>query len=122
MALPPFIEGVRRRPGMYVSPETFDCVVSFLCGYDAAQSGGFLVGFREWLVVRADGANNLAWPGLVRLLPEDVQAEADSAKSISGLFALLEEYFDARQAHDGLRKIYVQYQDWLRRQQWHIPD
>jgi len=119
MTLAPAIEALRRHPGMYVWPETFECVVSFLSGYDAAQSGGFLVGFREWLIVRADEGNNLAWPSLVLTVIGDLGEERESAKLIDGLFDLFDEFFAIRQSGDGLRKIYAQYEDWLRHQEWY---
>src|SRR5262245_53390437 len=101
MPLRTVIETVRRHLGMYVEAETFDCGVSFLSGSGTAQSGGFLVGFREWLVVRADRANNLAWPGVLLTVVGGLEARGDSAKTINGLFDLLEEFFAARQAGDG---------------------
>ena len=50
---------------MWVSPANFGSVAAFLTGFDVALEGGFLKGFREWLIVRADGCNNLVWPGIV---------------------------------------------------------
>ena len=65
MALPAILEKARRAPGMWFRPVTFDVAVAFISGYDAALHEGPLTGLREWLIVRVDGGNNLAWPGLV---------------------------------------------------------
>jgi len=37
-------EKVRKRPGMYVYPPTFDAVVAFVNGYNEACEGGTLCG------------------------------------------------------------------------------
>jgi hypothetical protein len=120
--LPPVIESLRHHLGMYLRSETFDCVVSFLSGYDEAQSGGFLIGFREWLVVRADGGNNLAWPSLVLVVLGVPEERGESEKLIEGLFNLLEEFIAVRQSHNGLRQIFARYEDWLRRQDWYTAE
>jgi hypothetical protein len=119
MGLPPIIEGLRRKPDMFLLSTTFDCVVAFLDGYDAAQSGGLLAGFREWLIVRADDGNNLAWPGLVSLLLKDKLTSADNDRRIKYLFDLLDEFIAVRNENDGLRRIYIKYESWLRRQAWY---
>src|SRR5262245_34009149 len=36
MAYPPIFAGIRKRPGMYVTPETYDVVAAYVQGYDAA--------------------------------------------------------------------------------------
>src|SRR4051794_6854569 len=118
MGLPPLIEALRSRPGMFVNVETFDVVTAFLCGYDAALHGGLLVGFREWLIVRSDGGNNFTWDGLVRgLIGEN--SLSDETKAIELLFCLLEEFTDVRDARDGLRRILMSYERWLRKQEWY---
>ena len=119
MTLPPAIDAVRRRPGMFVTPLTFDCVVAFLTGYDIALSDGFLVGFREWLITRLDYGNNLAWPGLVEKMLEGEMIPKDESRSIERQFALLDEFIDVRDSRDGLRRIFVEYEQWLHRQDWY---
>jgi len=64
MALPAVIAHLKRYPGMFLSSVEFDGMTAFLNGYDIAQSGGFLVGFREWLIVQARTPTSrgfLAW-------------------------------------------------------------
>jgi len=121
MLLPPVIKSLRARPGMYLAVETIDCVIAFLDGYDAACEHGFLVGFREWLVVRADGGNNLAWSGLVRHILDD-DPELNATQQVAGLFELLDAFMAVRCERDGLRRIYAAYEAWLRMQSWYTPD
>jgi len=120
MGLPPLIEALRSRPGMFVNPQTLDVITAFLRGYDAALYGGLLIGFREWLIVRSDGGNNLAWEALARdLLGKNLLG--DEMKAIEMLFGLLEEFTNARDMPDGLRRIYMNYERWLREQEWYTP-
>jgi len=106
---------------MFLSSVEFDGMTAFLNGYDIAQSGGFLVGFREWLIVQANGDSNLAWSALVLRVLEKRHGLPQSDKAIDGLFDLLEEFIAIRDLHEGLRQIYVKYEGWLRRQEWYTP-
>jgi hypothetical protein len=118
MALPPVIESVRRRPSMFLHSETFDSVVAFLNGYDAAQSFCFIGGLRERIIVRANRDSNLAWPGIVLMILED----SNSPESVERLFVLLEQFIDIRDSRDGLRRIFLEYECWLHDQAWYNPD
>jgi hypothetical protein len=120
MSLPAPLEGLRRQTGMYVNPPTFDGVVAFIDGYDMALSGGLLVGFREWLIVRANEGNNLTWGALVASLIDHSHGRDDKL-SIARLFATLDEFVALRTADGGLRRIYVHYERWLRTQDWYTP-
>lgn len=120
MALPEVFEGIRRRPAMYLDPATFDTVVAFTLGYDDALSGGFLVGFREWLIVKAGDGNNLAWTGLVRSMCRC--NEVSDAEARESLFGLLAEFRAARADREGLKRIYLNYEEWLCRQSWYTPE
>jgi hypothetical protein len=121
MSLPTVIANVRNRPSMYLRANTFDVVVSFIDGYDIAISGGLLVGLREWLIVRVDGSNNMAWSGLILAALGDPAAAGDQAALIRGLFSLLEEFMTMRSGPEGLRRIYAAYEKWLKRQDWYTP-
>lgn len=108
-------ERVRRHPGMWVSPETFDSVASFVTGFDAARDGAVLRGFREWLQLYGARGSNLAWPWLVLALafPNDEPGEGslvDAAAhrhAIDTLFELFAEFDDVVGQRDGLTAIYV---------------
>ena len=117
------------RTSMYVGSESYEAVVAFLGGFDFARDGGPLGGFREWLVVRVDGGNNLVWEQLVLLaaFPEQAWAErgtfSDEANksAIAALERLLLEFLAVRE-ESGLRRIYLDHENWLRRQDWYAPD
>jgi hypothetical protein len=62
MPFPDLIASVFRRTGMYVFRPDFFRIAAWLNGYDAAlDDESLLHGFREWLVLRLDGGNNLIW-------------------------------------------------------------
>jgi hypothetical protein len=119
MSLPPELANVGKRPSMYLRVSTFDAAVSFVDGYDMALSGGLLVGFREWLIVRVDGASNMAWTALVLLALEDPEAQGEQSVLIKGLFRVLEEFVAVRDVYGGLRRIYAAHEKWLQRQDWY---
>ena len=129
MSLPPLLESVRKHPGMYLSRVEFDLAVAFLDGFDLASNGGLLAGFKEWLVVKLDFAHDLTWPGLVLLLtfpqmdsPGSQLLQGDNQKrAVESLFGLLEAFWQEREASEGLRRIYRQYEEWLKRQDWYGP-
>jgi hypothetical protein len=106
---------------MMLHPAGFDHVMAFLTGYDAAMSGGFLAGFREWLVMRAGRGTNLAWSGLVREFVGDPATRGDEAAT-RDLFAILEEFLAARDVHDGVHRIIVQHEVWLHQRGLCLPD
>jgi hypothetical protein len=120
MSLPPELAEVGKRPSMYLRVNTYDAAVSFVNGYNIALSGGLLVGFREWLIVRVDGAENRAWTELVLLELGDPEAQGEQSALIKGLFRVLEEFVAVRDVSGGLRRIYVAYEKWLERQEWYI--
>jgi hypothetical protein len=110
------------RPGMYVRPATFDTVVAYLDGFTRAQHGGPLLGFREWLVVRHNGGNNLHWAALADQLlspvPKMGSTENQQGAQIQALGKLITEYLGYRSAN-GITKVYYEYGKWLLRQRWY---
>jgi hypothetical protein len=129
MALPHALQQVTKRPGMYFSPVNYDTAAAFLQGFDVANSGAALTGFREWLVLRVGCGNNLAWSELVLRLafpdaesPRKCLSQSGNQKQATELlFGLLDEFWHQRETHQGLRRIYLCYQEWLRRQDWYGP-
>jgi hypothetical protein len=118
----PLIEALRRHPGMFMRSVTYENVVIFIDGYDTATSGGLLVGFHEWLIVRANDGANVAWSVVVLDILRNQHGGTDDASLIEGLFSLFDEYNSVRASYAGLRRIYVVYDEWLRRQDWYTPD
>lgn len=117
-------DSVRQRPGMYFLEETYSTIAAFVQGYDMACSGGLLVGFREWLVVRLMTGSNLGWPALVlHAAFPDVQSPQETLHrkpdgqrvATDVLFNLLAEYDKVRAKHDGLKDVFVAYENYARR-------
>jgi hypothetical protein len=120
------VRAICKSPGVYVHNGSFEGILAFLDGYDVALCGGALRGFREWLVVRARGGNNLHWTGLVlwHAFPDGDREKALATKAGQEnarrtLVQLFEEYWQVRTEHDGFRKIYLAHEGWLRRQSWY---
>lgn len=127
MAIPASLQPFRAHPGMYVNPVTSATIASFLNGYDQAVEGGLMLGFREWLIPRVGYGNNLAWTALVNDLRKRDSKEKHNASSVEPdeiefIFATLEAFLAEREAPDGLRRILLAYEAWLRKQEWYGPD
>ena len=58
---------VCRRPGMFLPSATFDCVVSFLDGFDRGTpiDSRFLQDFEDWLRDQLPADTNAVWPQLI---------------------------------------------------------
>jgi hypothetical protein len=114
---------------MYLPVVTYDAAASYVMGFDAALNGGLLLGFREWLIPQLDMGNNLGWPALVF---EFVSRQGDIAKEkssgvdqghvvVEALFTIIENFVQAHSQRGGTRRIFVAYDQWLRRQEWYGP-
>lgn len=103
---------VRKNPGMWVTPVTFDSVANFVVGCDTANDGRLLRGFREWLQLRGARGSNLDWTGLVLnvAFPDSespLDNDAAQRHAIDTLFDLLAEFDEVVSQRDGLLSIYV---------------
>lgn len=115
-----------RRPGMFFEggTGTFAEWVALLQGADLVA--GDLYGFKEFLVLRLDGADNFTWPALVIAiaLPDDVwkiRDETDEAIAVDVLVDLATEFLAEVQC-GGRGRILHEYHSWLRRQSWYKPE
>jgi hypothetical protein len=124
-------ERVKKYPGMYIVEETYEEAAAFVLGCDAGNEFGLLAGFRQWLIVRLNYGNNLAWIGLVLCIAfpngpvhwkGTTAPRAENKIAVDTLFDLLIEFLRERDQHDGLTKIYERYFAWLHRQSWYDPD
>ena len=109
------------RPGMMVYPVTFDTVCTYFDGFNAARNGGPLMGLQQWLIVRANGGNNLVWSALARqqLSPDPANVElSDEEQAIRALGRLLAEFFEYRRSN-GITKVFHEYAKWLLRRSWY---
>lgn len=116
---------------MYVQDPTYAAVSALILGYDLANEGSALLGFREWLITRLGTGNNLAWPALVlhaafadAVNPQEAVRAIPGAEklAIDTLFGLVAEFDCLRSGPDGLRRIFLDYETWLRRQSWYTPN
>jgi len=115
---------------MFFVHPTLDLAMTYVQGVDAGCVGGFLVGFREWLIVRIDGGNNLFWTGLVKyaLFPgsSDPAKDLDSCENqeskINEFLDLLDSFWSERCEPNGIHEIYIRYQHWLKLKeaQWEL--
>jgi len=125
MPLPHVLERVRKCPGMYLRCVQFDVAVAFVDGFDLATNGGLLVGFREWLIVRLNAGDNLAWSELILTIDQSERAGDPSTATeearVAFLFSTLDEFLTERERPTGMRSIFVRYEDWLRAQDWYDP-
>jgi hypothetical protein len=116
------VAGIGKHPAMYVVPPTFAAVLGYLDGFSRGRGGAPLLGLREWLVLRAGGWNNLNWTGLAcREITGDHDerlACGDDPQLIAALAGLLQEFLDYRRAN-GLSKVFWEYAEWVRRQDWY---
>jgi hypothetical protein len=100
---------------MYVPQATFVGMCCFLDGFDTARDGGTLRGFREWMIVRLNGGNNLTWCGLASHLIPD---QGDEKQRIAALGELIREFLRHERAV-GLAQVFWDYGTWLQRRSWY---
>jgi hypothetical protein len=115
------VANISRCPGMWVRPVSFGAVCAYLCGFDNARSGGPLIGLHQWLVVKANCANNFHWVGIVELLIQkeaQEEGQVEEERRIRDLGVLLNEFFSYRRIK-GLNKIFSDYGRWLLRRSWY---
>ncbi len=123
-------EAVRTQVGMYISEPTYGSAAAWVAGYDTAAEGGVLVGFQEWLIPRVGEGSNLCWSALVLHLAfprsenvyEELTEGGNQAFAIDFLFRTIAQFDDDRSKPEGLRRIYLEYERWLRTQEWYTPD
>lgn len=120
---------VRRRPGMFCLDGTFHDFTVFVRGCEAGNDWQLLTGFREWLVTRVGGGDNLIWEALVLRLAFPEQSHGPTREelakdsvinnaAVERLFELLDEFLQLRAEHGGVAKIFDEYWRWRRAQPW----
>lgn len=102
-------------------------LADFVMGLDLGTDGALLDGFREFLVLKLDYGDNLAWSALVwHLSRNGTETLADQTAAdqtaVDCLFDLLDEFLaevsDRRRRH----RIHHEYVQWLQRQSWYDQD
>jgi hypothetical protein len=85
------LDGLEKRPQMFVVPTNYDSIVGYLEGFGAGciHSGGKnpLDGFREFLLARIDNYRSYGWSQIV-----EVMAQRDGQNPQALLFQLLREF------------------------------
>ncbi|MCP2346775.1 hypothetical protein [Nonomuraea roseoviolacea] len=125
------MEDVHRRPGAYGLDGSYRLFTTYLAGFHAGSGHTFLDGFREWLIVRVGGGNNLVWEALVFMLAfpgetrRSLHARMDDERNavvVRTLFDALERFLDDRDGRlGGKDMIRADYETWLSRQSWSRP-
>lgn len=125
------LEDVRRRPGAYGLDGSYRLFTTYIAGFHAGSGHTFLDGFREWLVVRVDGGDNLVWEALVFMLAlpgeslrfcRDRMDDERNTVVVRTLFDTLEGFLDDRDGRPaGRDMIRADYEQWLSRQSWSRP-
>jgi hypothetical protein len=117
------VSAATQRPGMYVGTIDYNALASFIDGFDCANAGGPLIGLHQWLVLKLDGHNSVAWPssvlataGLTR--PNALDATGSHEEAIQALGEVFTEFFQYRR-EVGLTKIFYDYAQWLLSQSWY---
>lgn len=112
-------ENIEKRTEMYLRERTFAAVAAFVQGYDAACEGGVLGGFREWIIVNFSLSPNLTWTALIVELSKKGHVPTkdvdDNEREIQLLFSLFKEFDRVRSDLDGLRRIYVAFDQYMLR-------
>ncbi len=52
---------------------------------------------------------------------KELKSQDDHNAAIEFLFATLDQFLDERDEWGGMRRVYVAYERWLRRQDWYGP-
>lgn len=116
---------VRRAPEMALPVPgelTFGRLASYLEGMNAGSRGELLDGFREYLLLRLDAADNRVWPTLLRRLrlgddPAAPLTAAQDAELVAFTFDVLDEFL----AEPDRRPIHREYLLWQQRQPGYDP-
>ena len=117
--LPPPLRKVYERPTMHIHLESWDVILGYIAGYDAASGDVFLDGFREWAIPRLDRGWSLAWSALLRQLVSDSEPGRDEIRSALRVIA---EFRRDVATSLGRRRVYFELERWLKSQSWHKDD
>lgn len=114
------VVSICQHPHMFVLSETdiFAAVHAYISGFNEGRGGAPLMGFQQWLVVRANGANNIIWPGTGRCDLDKPTGSKTDEELVKALGALIVEFLDYRH-EQGLTKIFRDYGTWLLRHSWY---
>ena len=103
---------------MYAPTDDLTTVCAYIDGRASVDRS--LIGFKEWLVVKADSGNNMHWSGLVSWLTNEAGIQEEKQK-IAFLGELLTEFYQFGEStpHDPLLVCYLRYYEWLKSKPWY---
>jgi hypothetical protein len=136
--LPFELDHFGKRPSMWIANASYDTACAYLRGLDMACHGGLLHGFDEWFVItyepeyRGIIGRNFAWEKNLKEVLDDQMSAAErtmdqnekDALWIDRLIRIIAAFYEQRERRTGggLRKIMVQYQDWLKAHEGYNPE
>jgi hypothetical protein len=116
------LDMIGKSPHMFVQPPTLGGIIAYIDGFNRGRGGSPLLGFREWLVLRVRSWNNLLWPGLacIEICGDRLAAtkRGDEPALMEALVKLVQEFIAYRK-ENGLSKVFWDFAEWLRRQEWY---
>jgi hypothetical protein len=83
-----YVEGLEKRPDMYIPGFRFDTFVAFLLGFDLGCDDQVLAGFEKWLRNNTGLDYNAHWSNVVR----DELASGNEQMAVALLITRLKEY------------------------------
>lgn len=111
-----------KSPHMFVQPPTLGGIIAYIDGFNRRRGGSPLLGFREWIVLRVGGWDSLLWYGLACMVIAGDRTAAsklgDEPALMEALVKLVQEFIEYRKAN-GLNKVFWDFAEWLRRQEWY---
>jgi hypothetical protein len=95
---------IERRPRQYGLHGSFVQAVAFINGCGAGKDWGLLVGFKEWLALRAGTEADLTWWALVCRL-----SESEAGGDVTTLFRLIDAFPEQWSGAHGATLIITKY-------------
>lgn len=117
--LPPKLQDLRQRTGMYIQNVSYDTVTACIQGYDLGSETDLLKGFREWLRMQAHEGHNMHWPNLVLFIAfsdsdsplKELLDRENHERAIQCLFDKLDEFLGEKEEL-GLQPILDRHNAW----------
>jgi len=111
------IDGLRHRPGMWISDGSYQSVSTFLLGVEHA---GELVGLQELIELKFGEPSNLHWVGLVPKIEPAIEMEREGADAaaVARLLDVVEELVTIDDAGRGYRRLMYEWVLMGQRQPW----
>lgn len=121
---------VRQRPGMYGVGNNLREIHAFIHGLDAGTSYRLLDGFREFLILKTGGGENLGWPSLVNLLvigasehrSRSPESPDEEQMVLDATFELLDEFLAEMRSPHRRERLHHEFVLWQQSQSHYNPN